>query len=205
MNHLLEKYLAALNGCQSRMEASAENLRKLNLEEAVRQAVELIHETTRKARKVIFIGNGGSAAIASHQAVDLWKNGGVRAVAFNDASLLTCISNDFGYEHVFEKPVEMFAERGDVLIAISSSGSSRNILQAVEKAREKGCAVITLSGFQPDNPLRRKGDVNFYIPSDSYGLVEISHLTLCHCIADQMMERNQLFPRTGKKVLTRSK
>jgi len=137
---------------------------------------------------VIFIGNGGSAATASHQAIDYWKNGGMRAVAFNDASLLTCVSNDFGYQHVFEKPMEMFADAGDVLFAISSSGRSENILRGVAAATIKGCHVVTMSGFAPDNPLRRAGYLNFYVPSQSYGYVEITHLSLCHCIVDCIVD-----------------
>lgn len=147
-------------------------------------AIDLIVSQTTQKRKLIFIGNGASAAIASHQSVDYWKTGGMRAVAFNDPALLTCVSNDFGYPFVFEKPIDMFADPGDVLVTISSSGHSENILKGVRKAREKGCRIITMSGFDPDNPLRRLGDLNFYVPSKSYGHVEISHLSLSHCILD---------------------
>jgi D-sedoheptulose 7-phosphate isomerase len=147
-------------------------------------AIDLIVSQTAQKRKLIFIGNGASAAIASHQSVDYWKTGGMRAVAFNDPALLTCVSNDFGYPFVFEKPIDMFADPGDVLVTISSSGRSENILKGVRKAREKGCRIITMSGFDPDNPLRRLGDLNFYVPSKSYGHVEISHLSLSHCILD---------------------
>lgn len=111
----------------------------------------------------------------------------MRAIAFNDSSLLTCISNDFGYPHVFAKPVEMFAEAGDILLAISSSGRSENILLAVGTAKEKGCKIITMSGFSADTPLRSVGDLNFYVPSHSYGHVEIVHLSLCHCILDTII------------------
>lgn len=143
----------------------------------------------KKDNKVILIGNGGSASIASHIAVDLWKNGGVRAISFNDGSLLTCVSNDYSYGQVFEKPVECFADKGDMLIAISSSGRSENILSGVKAARLKRCNVITMSGFAPENPLRTMGDTNFYVPSDSYGFVEIAHLTLCHCIVDTIVNK----------------
>ena len=145
--------------------------------------------------KVMLIGNGGSAAIASHMAVDFWKNGGIRATAFNDSSSLTCLGNDFGYEHVFEKPIGMFAEQGDVLIAISSSGRSENILRGVGEARARGCRVITLSGFGPDNPLRLLGDINFHVPSEAYGPVETVHQAICHCILDTIMvEQGKLQP-----------
>ena len=112
----------------------------------------------------------------------------MRAIAFNDAALLTCISNDFGYRHVFEKPIEMFAQKGDVLVAISSSGQSENILRAVEAAKKRGCEVLTLSGFAADNPLRGKGSLNFYVSSNSYGHVEVVHHAICHCILDTIIE-----------------
>lgn len=142
------------------------------------------HET---GRKLMFVGNGGSSAIASHMAVDYSKNGGMRSLAFNDGAFLTCLGNDLGYENVFAKQLELHANPGDLVIAISSSGRSPNILNAVEVARSRGCHIATLSGFQPDNPLRRQGDYNLYVPSSSYGFVEISHLAVCHCVLDTAM------------------
>jgi len=109
--------------------------RSLDFVEGLSAGMNIIVTQTSLGRKVIFIGNGGSAAIASHLAVDYWKNGGMRAIAFNDSSLLTCVSNDFGYLQVFAKPFEMFADTGDVLVAISSSGRSENILLAVNVAK----------------------------------------------------------------------
>lgn len=155
--------------------------------EGMRRAVDLIVARTSAGRKLMFVGNGASAAISSHQSADYWKTGGMRAVTFSDPALLTCISNDFGYPSVFEKPVDMFADPGDILMAISSSGRSENIMRAARKAREKGCSVVTMSGFAPDNPLRSQGDLNFYVPSKSYGHVEIAHLSLSHCLLDTIV------------------
>jgi len=121
-------------------------------------------------------------------ATDFWKNAGIKALSFNDSSLLTCISNDYGYPHVFEKPIEMFIEPQDVLIAISSSGQSENILRGVFAAKEQGAGVLTFSGFKPDNPLRKLGEINFYVPIEHYGYVEVVHLALCHCLADMIIE-----------------
>ena len=132
----------------------------------------------------MFIGNGASASIASHMSTDYWKNGDMRAIAFNDAALLTCLSNDCGYENVFGKSVEMFADEGDILVAISSSGQSESILNGVRAAKKLGVHVVTLSGFSLDNPLRRMGEINFYVPDSAYGSVEILHLSVCHCILD---------------------
>jgi D-sedoheptulose 7-phosphate isomerase len=155
-------------------------------------ALDLVRGQTDRGRKVIFIGNGGSATTASHQALDYWKNGRMRAIAFNDVALLTAISNDYGYEALFEKAIEMFAEAGDVLLAISSSGRSPNVLNGVAAARERGCSVITLSGFDEHNPLRKLGDVNFYVPSRSYGEVEIVHLAVCHAMVDRIIAERGL-------------
>ena len=84
----------------------------------------------------------------------------------------------------------MLAQKGDILFAISSSGESKNILNGALKARQKGCHIITLSGFARENPLQKMGDVNFYVPSHSYGYVEIAHLTICHCIVDELCKRH---------------
>lgn len=151
-------------------------------------AVNLVKSLAASEGKLMFIGNGASASIASHISTDFFKNGGIKAVAFNDSSLLTCLSNDFGYEHVFEKPVEMFARAGDILFAISSSGSSENILRGVRAATSKSCKVITLSGFKSDNPLSAMGDINYYVQAQEYGPVEIIHHSICHCILDTLMD-----------------
>ena len=156
----------------------------LEFDKGLEAVVKKIQMQTQAGNKLIFIGNGASASISSHMSTDYWKNGGMRAIAFNDSSLLTCISNDFSYEEVFEKPIKMFADKGDILMAISSSGGSKNILNAARAARETGCSVITFSGFNPKNPLSSMGDYNFYVNSPSYGFVEINHLALCHCICD---------------------
>jgi D-sedoheptulose 7-phosphate isomerase len=156
----------------------------LHLEEALGRFAGFLHEAHDRGGKVIFIGNGGSAAIASHMSVDYSKNKGIRAVAFNDAPMLTCLSNDFGYDQVFAKQIEWFAKKEDVAVIISSSGKSKNILEAVRAARE--CEldyVVTLSGMNPHNSLRTKGDLNFYVPCLDYGLVEIAHLSLLHSVA----------------------
>ncbi len=159
------------------------------LPQATRRLLSYIARVAREGRKIVFIGNGGSACIASHQAIDFWKNGRIKATAFNDAAMLTCLSNDFGYEYVFQKSIERFAEKGDILFAISSSGRSRNIINGVRAARDKGLKVITLSGFDRDNPLGGLGDINFYVPSHSYGIVEIAHLLICHSILDYIIDK----------------
>src|SRR3984957_14931112 len=125
--------------------------------ESVNQVMALARKAHAAGNKLIFVGNGGSAAIASHMATDYSKNGDVRSMALNDSSMLTCLGNDLGYDRVFAKQIELHARAGDLVVAISSSGRSANILNAVDAAIAAGCTVATLSGFTPDNPLRRKG------------------------------------------------
>jgi D-sedoheptulose 7-phosphate isomerase len=138
-------------------------------------------------RKIMLVGNGGSAAIASHMAIDLSKNARVPAMAFNDASALTCLANDYGYQRVFAEQIQYHGTSGDILVAISSSGASENIINAVLAARYiGGVQVFTFSGFLPKNRLRGCGDINFYVPSDQYGFVELTHQIILHQIVDAL-------------------
>jgi D-sedoheptulose 7-phosphate isomerase len=189
MKRLAEAYYCEIERLLNSIRVADADGRNLDFFEGVSAAIGLIQMQTALGGKLIFIGNGASAAISSHQATDFWKNGRMRAIAFNDASGLTCVSNDFGYEHVFEKPIMMFADPGDVLIAISSSGQSKNVLLGVMAAKARDVRVITLSGFDEDNPLQQLGEINFYVPSSTYGHVEILHLSICHCLLDVIIER----------------
>ncbi len=153
----------------------------LSLTNGALAAVGLLLE---EGRKIMIIGNGGSAAIATHMHNDLCNSVGIQAMTFNDSSQLTALANDHGYDQVFERPIDLWAKSGDLLIAISSSGKSENILKGVQAAKKKGCDVMTLSGFRSDNPLRQLGQVNFYIASQSYGEVEVSHISLTHYLTD---------------------
>jgi D-sedoheptulose 7-phosphate isomerase len=185
---LIDSYAGTLSSVLRAAAATDAQGRDLAMDAAIEWSVETVRRTTVKGGKIIFAGNGGSAAIASHMAADYSKNGGLRAWAMNDGSMLTCLANDFGYEHVFAKQIEFHGRPGDLLVAISSSGQSPNILGAVKAARALDCTVLTLSGFSADNPLRRLGDMNLYLGSSLYGYVEIGHLVLCHAILDFSME-----------------
>ena len=153
-------------------------------------AVKILLEVSGKGKKVIIAGNGGSAAMASHTAVDLTKNARVRAISFNDADLITCFANDFGYEKWVEKSLDYYADRGDCVILISSSGSSPNIVNAAKGAKEMGLTLITFSGFSPDNELRSCGELNFYIASEEYNIVEMSHHIWLLALVDRIIDLN---------------
>ena len=191
MNNYVKEYYERIKDLVDSVEVTDNGLKKIDFYDGVYKASELIQKQTSLGRKLIFIGNGASATISSHQATDFWKNGGMRAIAFNDAALITCVSNDIGYKHVFEKSIEMFADDGDILFAISSSGQSENIITGAKAAKNKNCEIITLSGFAHNNPLRSKGNINFYVPSNFYGHVEILHHSICHCVLEYIMESSK--------------
>ncbi len=184
MQGRLEQYFGRLAGLIAGVALTDAQGMALSLDEGCGRVQTFARTAHDRGNKVMLIGNGGSAAIASHLANDFARTAGLRAQAFNDATALTCFGNDFGYERVFSGQLEFHARAGDVLIAISSSGRSPNILEGVACARARNCAVITFSGFAPDNPLRGSGDINYYVRSNEYGLVEVSHLALCHAIID---------------------
>ena len=156
----------------------------LTLAEGMERFIALGRAATAADRKLILIGNGASATMASHFASDFSKNGGIRALTLLDAAMLTAITNDIGREAVFAKQIEIYAQTGDVLLAISSSGSSPNMITAAEAARAKGCEIITFTGFSPSNPLKAMGDLNFHVAAEEYGPVEVAHTALIHTILD---------------------
>jgi D-sedoheptulose 7-phosphate isomerase len=160
---------------------------------AMDMAAQKIALANSKGNKVIFVGNGGSAAVANHKALDFWFTGRIRGTSFSDSSLLTCVANDFGYAQVFAKPINMFADKGDILVAISSSGNSQNIIEAAEEARRRGCEIFTFSGFKEGNRLRQIGDLNFYTPVNHFNKIESAHLLLCDCILEIIVKHKERF------------
>jgi D-sedoheptulose 7-phosphate isomerase len=133
-------------------------------------------KASENGKKVIIVGNGGSAAMASHISVDLTKNAGIRSINFNEPDLITCFANDYGYEHWLEKAVEFYGDKGDVFIGISSSGSSENILNGCRAAQKNNFSkVITFSGMEAKNPLRQLGDINIWVNSMAYNHIENIH------------------------------
>ena len=157
--------------------------------EAMQAAESLLLEAKTQGKKVLVIGNGGSAAIASHMQTDLCHSLGIRGLVFNEPPLLTALANDNGYENAFQRLVDLWADPDDVLVAISSSGRSANILNACAAARVRGTSLITFSGFGADNPLRTHGDLNFYVANANYGPVESAHAVLAHHLTDRVLAR----------------
>ena len=147
----------------------------------------LIIKAKKTNSRVLSFGNGGSAAIASHVSVDLTKNIKVKAMNFNEADLITCFSNDYGYEKWIEKAIEFYADKGDIVILISSSGKSLNMLRACKAARKKKILkIITFTGNKKNNPLSKQGDINLWVDSNIYNHIENIHqvwlLSICDLI-----------------------
>ena len=187
VNESATTYFHKLSDLLRRVQVTDGHGTALSLDQGAEKAVDIILSVVAAGGKVMVIGNGGSAAIASHMQNDLSKNAGVRAMVFNEPPLLMAISNDHGYKHVFERPVELWANTGDLLLAISSSGESENILRGVQASVACKCRVITLSGFNAGNSLRQMGQLNFYVPASAYGFVELVHSALAHFLTDCVM------------------
>jgi D-sedoheptulose 7-phosphate isomerase len=151
-----------------------------------------IRDAANNSGKIIIIGNGGSASIASHVVVDLTKAANIRAINFNEASLLTCFSNDYGYERWAEKAIEFYADKEDLIILISSSGQSKNIINCAIKAKEMGLPIITLSGFMKNNPLKEVGNVNLWVDSKIYNIVEMTHQIWLLSVVDYLIENDRV-------------
>ncbi len=153
--------------------------------EKLAEVADLLKNANSAGKKTLIFGNGGSAAIASHFSVDLTKNAGLRCVNFNEADLITCFANDYGFDRWVEKAVDFYGDEGDLLIVISSSGSSKNMLNGVKAARNGNFqAVVTLSGFAENNPLSQLGDINLWINSRAYNFVENIHQIWLLAIVD---------------------
>lgn len=156
--------------------------------EDLNKAILMIIEARTKRNKVHLVGNGGSASIAGHFTVDLTKNAGVRAVNYNEPATLTAFANDYGYEKWVDKAIGFYADPGDVVILISSSGKSMNIINGAKKAKAMGLGVITFSGFGMNNPLKQLGDINFYVNSTAYNIVEMTHSIWIATIVDKIID-----------------
>ena len=152
----------------------------------------LLLEVRKNNKKVLIFGNGGSASIASHFSVDLTKNARLRCLNFNEADLITCFANDYGFEHWVEKAIDFYGDDGDLLILISSSGKSKNMLNGVKAARNANFkSVVTLSGFAKDNPLSQLGDINLWIDSKAYNFVENTHQIWLLTVVDLIIGKRE--------------
>ncbi len=153
--------------------------------------VSIFLEANNNNNKIMLVGNGGSATIADHLTIDFINAAGIRAVNFNDPALITCFSNDYGYENWVERALDCYANSGDVLVLISSSGQSKNMLVGARKAKSLGLDVITLTGFSSNNPLKELGDINLWVDSNEYNIVEMTHHIWLLAAVDYIIMNNK--------------
>ena len=165
-NNFLEEYFSDLSKI---IKPNIECLKKLNL------VKDLIVSTSKKSGKILIFGNGGSAAIASHVSVDLTKNARIRAVNFNEADLITCFSNDYGYDRWIEKTIDFYADKKDIIILISSSGQSKNMINACKAAKKKRIKVVSFTGHSKNNPLSKLSKISLWVNSKAYNYIENIH------------------------------
>lgn len=182
------EYLEGLTLSMTQMTVTDRSGARIEQEDALVRWCHFCREIRDSNHTFYFVGNGASATMASHMAADFSKNCGVRAIAFNDIALITAVSNDIRYEECFAVPLARFAVSEDILVTISSSGNSPNVIRAIECAREIGLRIVTLSGMTPHNRSRALGDLNFWIPAGTYGLVEAGHQVLLHCWLDTFLD-----------------
>jgi D-sedoheptulose 7-phosphate isomerase len=152
---------------------------------------EKILDCKKNKKKIIIFGNGGSAAIASHFALDLTNVAKIRCINFSDSSLITCFSNDYGFDNWIYKALDLYADPGDLLILISSSGMSKNMINAVKKSKIRFSSVITFTGFGRNNNLKKIGDLSFFVDSFVYNIVENIHQIWLLSIVDSLQNKNK--------------
>ncbi len=145
----------------------------------IKKYIQIISSTFRECklnkRKIFIAGNGGSSSIASHVSVDLTKVVGIKSFNFNEHNLITCLTNDYGQDKWLQKAFEFYSTKNDLIVLISSSGKSKNIVNAAKFCKKRGNKVIGLSGFNKNNPLNKVVDHGLWINSKAYNIIESLH------------------------------
>ena len=156
----------------------------------------LFKKTHKKKKKIIFMGNGGSAAMSSHVAVDLTKNSKIRAINFNEADLITCLSNDYGHDNWMKSALELYCDKGDVVVLISTSGESKNIVNAAKWCLKNKIKFVSFTGRNKKNKLKtlNKKGLNLWVDSNAYNQVEMIHHTWLLSIVDYLIGSSEYEP-----------
>lgn len=173
LNDYFERYRVAL--FESNVNAELQSFKQMCLDLKARK------------NKLMLAGNGASATIVSHAATDFTKQAKVRSLPFTDTSLITAYGNDFGYENWVAEAINSYYKDGDIVVLISSSGSSKNIVNAANKAKSLGLTLVTFSGFSSENPLKQIGDLNFWLPSKAYNIIENTHSIWITTVVDMIL------------------
>lgn len=196
----LNAYIEKLENALEQVEITSIKNIYLDYTEGINKLVDVFRMYKKNRMGVYLCGNGGSAGIAQHMTADFLKNGGIFTHSLFCQTTLTCLSNDLSYEYVFCKQLELMAKKGELLVAISSSGESDNLINAIRTIRRFEGMVITLTGFKKNNRVRAMGDWNIYVPIEHYGIVESIHNIILQQIVDQIVETDGVALRIEKDI-----
>ena len=155
----------------------------------INASVNLIANTKKNKNKIYIVGNGGSSSIASHVSVDFTKVAKINSSTFNNVNLITCFANDYKYENWVVEAIKAYSLERDLFILISSSGTSKNIVNAAQYCKQKKMNLITLSGFKKNNPLSQSGNINFHVESEEYNYIEMTHHIILLSIVDIFIKK----------------
>lgn len=196
----MNPYIEEIKDALDHIEITSENIGSMNYTDGINELVRVFRAYKESRGGVYLCGNGGSAGIAQHMTADFLKNGGIFTHSLYGQTTLTCLSNDLSYDYVFSKQLELMAKKGELLVAISSSGESENIVKAIETISKLGGMVITLTGFKVDNRIRGMGDWNIYVPNEHYGIVESVHNIVLQQIVDEIVKTDGIALKIEKEM-----
>ena len=151
----------------------------------------LIKNTSKNRGTIYFAGNGGSASTASHMSTDLTKNAKIKSMSFNDVNLITCFSNDYGYENWLKAAIRYYTKPNDLIVLLSVSGESKNLINAANFCKRKKIKLITITGAKKNNLLSQKGNINYWINSKAYNIVEVVQMTILASIVDKIIGKSE--------------
>jgi len=156
----------------------------------------LLKKVNKNKGKIVLFGNGGSASIASHVAIDLTKNANIKSLCFNESSHITCLANDFGYENWIQKSIEFHCEKNDLVVLISSSGGSPNMIKAAKFCIQKKIRLVTFTGKSKRNKLKlgNPNGLNFWVNSYAYNHIELTHLFWLLSCVDTIIGKHEYKP-----------
>ena len=190
-----------INWIQDRLDQICNCISYHGIEDDLINAKDLVLQTRQQNKKIIFAGNGASTTIASHAALDFMNQLAVESYCFNDPNMITANANDFGYDEGLSRYIKLTAKDGDLIVLISSSGMSPNIINAAVTAKKLGCEIITLSGFNKNNTLKKCGNVNLWVDSKEYNIVECVHNAWLVLVCDLIVKDEQDKVGTHGRIL----
>lgn len=190
MNDFFPSYMDDVFAGLENIQVTFGDGRLLSMEEGLSIWAERVKQVRDENEGLIFFcGNGASATMAEHMSSDWFQNAEVNTCTCSEVAHLTAVSNDFSYEDVFSFRVRRILSANDMMVAISSSGNSSNIVKAIKSAKEKGVFCITITGMKENNIARKLGDLNFYVSLPTYGLVESAHAVIIHAALDYFLDK----------------